>query len=793
VPDRRRIAGLVSLLGLVLVTLLGAAPTGAGADRSQALAGGNDRPYVPGELLVRFKPETPQAVRREIRAGQRASLKRALRMPGLELLRLDSGASVVSTAAKLEREPNVLYAQPNYVYRTAATPNDPRFNELWGLHSPLDDTDIDMPEAWDVTTGSSAVTVAVVDTGVAYDHPDLAANAWTNPGEVENGADDDANGLVDDVRGWDFVQNDKTPLDFHGHGTHVAGTIGAHGNNAVGVTGVNWQVKLMALRAGDAWGGLSTSAIVSAFDYACSKGAKVINGSFGGPGFSPAMVDAINRCPGSLFVVAAGNGGSDGVGDNLDTTPPMYPCSYGMANIVCVAASDDVDALAPFSNYGPQSVDLAAPGTNILSGAPVYETLFGDGFEVDLAGRWQAGSTFGLAWARTSEAAEAGSFSIADSPGVSYLDGSNTWIQKVTPLNLSGRSGCAIDYMLRLDTEEEFDFLEVEGSGDSAAWTSLGGWSGSTGGAFFPVRDDLSAFDGQANAYLRFRLESDASVTGDGAHIDELAVACLTSGGDYAAYDGTSMATPHVAGVAALIWGRTPGAPASGVKNALLTTVDTKPAFSGRVLSGGRLNAARAVVADTTPPPPPPQPPQPPPPTDTIPPADPAVISTSHSRGVPSTRNTIVITWNGASDYGSGVDGFSYHWATSPGTLPDLVKDAEEGATSMTSAPLPPGSSHYFHLRTRDNAGNWSTGVHFGPFVITAATAPRPQCIVPRLKGKTLVAAKRALVRARCAIGRISRRRSPVRKGRVIAQSPRAGSRRPRGARVSVTISRGRR
>jgi PASTA domain len=170
------------------------------------------------------------------------------------------------------------------------------------------------------------------------------------------------------------------------------------------------------------------------------------------------------------------------------------------------------------------------------------------------------------------------------------------------------------------------------------------------------------------------------------------------------------------------------------------------------------------------------------------------VISTSHTRGVQSQVKVVVVNWSGASDSGSGVDGFSYHWDTSPATVADSIKDVEESAASATSQPLSPGT-YYFHLRTRDNEGNWSPGVHLGPFVIQAPPAPPPvvRCVVPRLAGKTLAAARTALARSRCALGRVTRRRSRVRRGRVVAQSRRPGTRLARGTRIGLTLSRGRR
>jgi subtilisin family serine protease len=613
----------------LIASLLGAGPTEAGREATHS-----SPQYVEGELLVRFRTGVTLAERSQILGRHDTARLRSLRSRGLELAAVPAGSSIEAVAAELEQEPDVLDAQPNFLYRIAEVPNDPRFDELWGLDTP-DDVDIDAPEAWEITTGSNAVKVAVIDTGVTYAHTDLANNIWTNPLEPNNGADDDGNGLVDDVRGWDFIENDAAPTDPHGHGTHVAGTIGAEGNNGVGVTGVNWDVSVMALRAGADDGFFTEAAIVNAFAYACAKGAQVVNGSFGGYGQSPAMSTAIAACPNTLFVFAAGNGGSDGVGDNNDASPPTYPCSYPHANVVCVAASTEFGDRASFSNYGPVSVDLAAPGTSILS---------------------------------------------------------------------------------------------------------------------------------------------------------------TTNDGSYWAFAGTSMASPHVAGVAALLWAHAPSATPAQVKYSLMRTVDPMAAFQGLTVTGGRVNAhtvlSSPVLDPPAGPPPPPPPPPPPVPADTVPPSNPSPASTSHPVGVSTARSSIAMAWSGAFDQGSGVDGYSYHWDKLTATEADAVKDAEETATSGASPALAAGT-YYFHLRTRDNAGNWSSSVHAGPYIVSAnATAP-PRCVVPRLGGKTVPAARTALARARCVLGRVRRvriRRGRV--GRVLSQSVRAGTRRPRGTRVGIVVGR---
>jgi subtilisin family serine protease len=221
---------------------------------------------------------------------------------------------------------------------------------------------------------------------------------WTNPGEVANGIDDDGNGKVDDIKGWDFhgngVTEDNDPRDVSAHGTHVAGTMGAKGNNATGVVGVNWNVKIMPVRVLGPMGG-TNAMVTSGFAYAAQMGAKVVNASLGGPGFSQSMKNVIDGAASStLYVVAAGNDGS-----NNESTP-QYPCNYTSTNLICVAATTRTDGLAGFSNFGTASVDLGAPGTEILSTWLAYDSKFTDGFET-LTG-WSSGGAPNI-WARTNE------------------------------------------------------------------------------------------------------------------------------------------------------------------------------------------------------------------------------------------------------------------------------------------------------------------------------------------------------------------------------------------------------
>jgi subtilisin family serine protease len=296
---------------------------------------------------------------------------------GVELL-VAPGVPAADMLAWAGRTPAVVSIEPDRALAPRAIPNDASFTALWGLHNTgrqggVADADIDAPAAWDITTGSRGVVVAVIDSGIDVAHRDLAANVWTNPREIPgDGLDNDGNGFVDDVRGWDFANDDPDPADDDGHGTHVAGTIGAVGDNAIGVTGVNWQVSIMGLKFLDAQGNGFTSDAVAAVTYATRMrrdfGVNVvaINASWGGNSRSKALAAAIaaGGRAGILFVTAAGNESSDN-----DRTP-TYPANSRDDAVITVAATDRSNRLAAFSNVGATTVDLAAPGVAIRSTVP---------------------------------------------------------------------------------------------------------------------------------------------------------------------------------------------------------------------------------------------------------------------------------------------------------------------------------------------------------------------------------------------------------------------------------------
>jgi subtilisin family serine protease len=610
---------------LTLATALAAAltlatPHGERAEAAKLPAGerASDARYVAGEILVRYREGVAASQRASARAAVNSHGTESLPVPRLEVVELAPGSSVPGSVRRLERRPEVLYAEPNYVRRFHGIPNDPLFSRLWGLHNTgaggaVPDADIDAPAAWDVTTGDPGVVVALLDSGVNYNHPDLAPNIWANPGETgagreTNGIDDDGNGFVDDHRGWDFgfgdetPGNDNDPMDNLGHGTHTGGTIAAAGDNGIGIIGVGPETTLMPVKVGDF--DLSVATSIRGIRYADLMGADIVNMSYGGWPRSQAEQDAIRAADETLFAISAGNFGSD-----LDRRS-IYPCDYSAKNIVCVAASTDRDRLAGFSNYGSRSVDLAAPGHRILSTAwrPIPQAVFRDDFDGRLRPRWKSSGPrdqWGIERHRRRipippeilpEPIYVERRALSDSPDGRYRNNANASIRSPA-IRLSGDLGCAATYAISGKLERGYDRLHVEGW-DGSAWQPLTRYSGRISRGKSSVA--LDAFTGDPGFRLRFRLESDASGREDGVEISDLVVSCRTR---YWRLSGTSMAAPHVAGAASLLAAEFPGASPLELRARLLAGVDRRRAFRGALASGGRLNVYRSLTQEDSHPP----------------------------------------------------------------------------------------------------------------------------------------------------------------------------------------------
>ncbi|MHC4866303.1 MAG: S8 family serine peptidase [Planctomycetota bacterium] len=351
-----------------------------------------DASYRAGEVLVRFAPKANGAEQSKVENNAAlaaiggGNIKRSFGLvPGLAQVILPKDLTVEQALKIFNDRSEILYAEPDYEVQIVATPNDTNFSDLWGMHNTgqtggTSDADIDAPEAWDISTDANEIVVAVIDTGINYTHPDLADNMWVNQTELSGtpGVDDDDNGYIDDIYGYDFCtygqSRDSDPNDDHYHGTHCAGTIGAVGDNNQGVVGVCWKVKIMALKfmgptgTGNATG--YTSDAIDAIEYSVAMDANLSSNSWGGDCYSQSLKNAIESAgaAGLLFVAAAGNSYDDS--DNY----PVYPAAYDCNRIISVMATSDDDGFPAFSNYGLTSVDLGAPGTYILSTFPTYET-----------------------------------------------------------------------------------------------------------------------------------------------------------------------------------------------------------------------------------------------------------------------------------------------------------------------------------------------------------------------------------------------------------------------------------
>ncbi|MDA8235301.1 MAG: S8 family serine peptidase [Clostridia bacterium] len=609
--------------------------------------------YKAGEILVKFKDGVSNAGINSVFSQNSLQFKKEIPLVNGHLVKIPQNSSVEEMIAALQRNPLVEIAQPNYLYYPQApvAPNDPSFGSLWGLDQ-VNDIDIDALEAWQFPEGNNEVVVAVIDSGANINHPDLQNKIWVNPGEIPgNGLDDDGNLLVDDVNGWDFVNNDNTVFDYLNgdtHGTHVAGTIAAVANNSIGVTGVARKVKIMPLKFIGPAGG-DTNDAIAAINYAKSKGVKISNNSWGGGGHDP-LLEAAIEASGQVFVAAAGNDNR-----NIDVATAAYPASYANSNIISVAAIDSIGSRATFSNYGSVSVDVGAPGVNILSTTPALPTLaaavysntysafhFGFGLEqiTDPSNRGdilnKALTQLGVAntdpilvvdddnsdysikpdYRPEFQTALAGYANVAygvydntvDGPdlatmqnfsaviwfsGASFGDTNNKVLRPNDLNNLrsylsnSGRlilTGNDIAYGVENDSLFT-SYLNISFVGEEAARKSVVGAQGTSfNGINYALNGNL--------LYFKDALQVSGNST------VALNYPAIT---DYGNLDGTSMAAPHVSGIAALLLSIDPNLTPQQLKSLIETTGKPLSSLNGTTVTGKLVSAYNALAKLTIP------------------------------------------------------------------------------------------------------------------------------------------------------------------------------------------------
>jgi len=630
----QRVAQYVGILALAVTASLVAVTSAFAAERGQRVADSAPAPrapaFVPDRVIVEWATGASPTERRAAREEADVDFERDLGNRRFQLVETEPGQTPREAIHELEADPTVVLAERDAHATELAIPNDPLFGQLWGLQNAglgidffkgaLAGADISASSAWDRTVGTPATVVAVIDGGYRFEHPDLANVVWSNPVEAAgtNGVDDDGNEIVDDVHGADFVgidaqapvvdgdpTDDDVSITPSGHGIHTAGTIAAEGNNGIGITGVAQDVSVMPLRVCSENGASITgrscpfSALIEAVNYAGAKGARVANISIGSDLGNTVLADAIGANPQTLFVISAGNDGES------NEVKPTYPCVYNplaegkgaVDNVVCVAATDQADQIAGFSDWGVNTVDLGAPGTEILSAAPYKYFIKGD-FEVDdFASKWTASGPDGGLF-RTNEAPLT-SWGISDSPSAAPVAGSiraSTITVTVPP----GYRGCELEYTKRISRGQLWVEMLIDGEEE----IGVGGGPS--------VERRTHKLSGLANkggeVELSFSYTAPATPgPSDGAWLDDIEVRCIAKLGEADGYrfaQGTSMAAPHVTGAAALLFSLKPSASVTEVRQGLLRSVDPRSSLAGKTTSGGRLDAAAALdLFDAVPPP----------------------------------------------------------------------------------------------------------------------------------------------------------------------------------------------
>lgn len=531
------------------------------------------------EVLVKYRASVAKAGRHRALARARgAKVLGALSSEGLLRLQVPAGESVANAVKDFAGSEGVEFAQPNYIYRKSALPNDALYAQQWHLkNAAYAGKDIGAETAWNTITDCGTVPIAVVDTGINYTHEDLTGNMWSGIG-------------------YDFVDLDADPQDLDGHGTHVAGLIAAQANNSVGTSGVCWRAKLMAVRVLDASGSGFSSDIAAGINYAVTNGAKIINLSLGqyqnDSALSVAVTNATNA--GVIVVAAAGNDGS-----NNDSTP-IYPCNLTNGNVICVAALKQDYTLASFSNYGATTVDIAAPGNDIQSLGAGVVTTQSDSF---------AGWTYsGSGWGTKTVGAGGSTYASLVNPAnwnrssAYYANSSDARAYK--SFNLNGADAATLSVYAALDVSagDAFSVAYRTSAGDPfSSGTELENTSGSTNNFYESYSYDLTNCR-VSPCSVGFRLSTNSTGVNYGVSLIDFELNSLTlTTNAYEKMSGTSMATPIVTGIVALVRAYNPAYTADDVVAAVKNGGVAVPGLSGKVSTGRAASASGALQYIATP------------------------------------------------------------------------------------------------------------------------------------------------------------------------------------------------
>jgi subtilisin family serine protease len=779
---------------------------------------------MPDAVIVQWSTEADRGDRVDARAEAEVTFAADLGNRRFQLVETEPGQTETAAVAELEADPAVAVAERDGYRSLDAAPDDPLFGQLWGLRNDglgigaagtaLAAADVNAVAAWERGIGTPETIVADIDSGYRFDHPDLANVAWTNPAEAGGvaGVDDDSNGVVDDLHGADFVgpdgeaaTTDGDPTDEDmlsgGHGVHTAGTIGAQGDNGIGITGVAQDVRIMPLRVCSRFPAVKDnrcriSSIVAAINYAAAEGARVANMSLGGTTAFQTEINAIAAAKETLFVISAGNDGSDNDGGGAAPAGHHYPCDYvppaeafpavpgAIDNIICVAATDQSDELADFSDWGATSVDIAAPGTEILSTYPfttqLEDTFAAEDFEV----RWlPTGSSKGFD--RTDQAPLT-SFGMTDSEGAPVPE----TVRETTsaPVTIPANGGCRLNQTRRLFLDDTAHYrYAVLLEGDEEISSSPESTTGT--GLERRFLDLPAAFKAGGSVQIQFRFTAGTAPSpAAGVWLDDISLVCAQALGEASAYgflDGTSMAAPHVSGAAGLLFSLEPTATVTEVRSAVLEGVDAIPSLAGFTTTGGRLDIPKALdslegVG-----------------VDHVAPAKPILSGTVPNPGSNDNNPRI----KGTAEAGATVTLFKGLACTGP---PLASGTAAELAGAGIPVTVPDNSITFFTASATDAARNRSSCSSATSYledtpppgestviVIPPPTtehgpppgpgpAPAASCTVPKLVGKTQARATAALTAAGCTLGKVTKpkARKGQRLGALVVKSsiPAAGA-----------------